>query len=353
MPDNYLVEIFTRDYKFVSCRAVEKQKYEFDYMALGTNELSANGYLEAYKRNYIQIKSGTGCIQGIITGVEYKKLETRIQYRPLLSILDTEVYRERSELLRTSAEKFIGEMLESNFATNEDTLQNIPGLRIEYGSETLEAALNLTDNIHNIYELALRAFRKYGIVISMELSVMGKSLVCRIGKPELPEKTIEAELKNILDADISLKETDDVVNKVIVVGEYSEENVAYGQIKERTFYLDTSTGLPSSTPEKRCEPVVFQYKVITIDEETFEDDAYEAAAEILYQEEYDNAIKIKVRDSDPLYSSEKFRIGQPCTVLKNGVAYRTVFTRWTWNQTVTLLLGIKRTEYTKKMRRLK
>lgn len=353
MPDNFVIEIFSTDYEFVSHKTAERQKYEYDYMSLGTNELSVPGYLEAYKRNYIQIRAGEHCIQGVITEVEYKKLETRIRYRPLLSILDTDGYRERSELSKTSAERFLGELIEDNFVTNADKLQNIPGLRVEYESETLEAALNLTDNIHNIYDLALRAFRKYGIVCSMELNVMKKSLVCRIGVPELPTRTIEGELKNILDVEVSLKEYDDAVNKVIVIGEYSEDSEHYGETEERIFYLDDSTGETSTAPVKRCEPVVFQYKVIQIDEETFEDDAREAAVDAMYREKYDNAIKVKVMQQDPLYRPWSYQIGQPCTVRKNGVAYQTVFTGWTWNQTVTLLFGVRRKEYTKNLRRAK
>ena len=39
MQDNYLVEIFRKDYSFLSKALVKAQKYEFDYMALGNNTL--------------------------------------------------------------------------------------------------------------------------------------------------------------------------------------------------------------------------------------------------------------------------------------------------------------------------
>lgn len=353
MQDNFLVEIFSSDFRFISRKAVEDQKYEFDYMSLDTNTLTVPGHLEAYRKNYIQIRTDIKIIQGIITAVEYQKLETKIQYKDLLSILDVDVYKNRTELESMAAEKFLGEMIEDNFISNEDALQNITGLRMVYTSETINATLNITDNIHNIYELALRAFRKYGIVISMELNIMAKSLTCTIGTRELYSKTIEADLKNILDVDVTIKENDEAVNKVIVIGEYDENSELYGQTRIRTFYLDATTGEASSTPMKRVLPVVFEYKTLTINEETFEDDAHQTAADIIYQEEYDNSIKVTLGKDDPLHRVGDYAIGQPCTVIKDGVQYKTIYTGWRWDKTVTLMFGVMRKEYTKNIRRVK
>ena len=98
MQDNYLVEIFRKDYSFLSKALVKAQKYEFDYMALGNNTLVIPGFMEVYKRDYIQMTSDSGKIQGIVTSVEYKAAETSVKYKPLLSLLDVDVYKERKEL---------------------------------------------------------------------------------------------------------------------------------------------------------------------------------------------------------------------------------------------------------------
>ena len=103
MRDDFRVEIFQSDFRFLSKGVVEPQKYEFDYMALDNNELKVPGQIEAYKRNYIQIRSSYGIFQGIITSVEHQKTETMIKYKSLLSLLDIEVYKDRTALANTSA----------------------------------------------------------------------------------------------------------------------------------------------------------------------------------------------------------------------------------------------------------
>lgn len=351
MQGSFLVEIFKRDFSFLSKAVIEEQKIEFDYMSIENNELKVPGYLEAYKKSFVQITTEEARIQGVIDSVEYTAKETKIKYKVLLSIIDVEVYKDRTALSDLSAEQFLGEMIEETFVNNPDELQNILGLAVEYLSETTGAALNLTENIHNIYELSLKVFRKYGIVVEMEFDATQKSLVCRIGKRELETKTIEAELKNVLEASVVLKDDDESVNKVVIIGEYNEDDPLFGQTLARTFYLDKATGETTQTPTERVEPVVFRYKVLTIDAETFEEDAYEEAYDLTYKEECDNSIKIKVGKADPLYQISGFEIGQPCVVIKKGVRYATIFTGWTRDKVITLLFGLARVEYTKKIRR--
>ena len=352
MQDNYLVEIFRKDYSFLSKALVKAQKYEFDYMALGNNTLVIPGFMEVYKRDYIQMTSDSGKIQGIVTSVEYKAAETSVKYKPLLSLLDVDVYKERKELQGMTAEQFLGVMVQENFIDNSDPFQNIPGFSVHYSSETPGATLNLTDNIHNIYDLALKAFRKYGIVIDAELDVMGRELRCTIGKREHQGKTIEGDLKNVLEVSISLKDDEESVNKAVIVGEYGEDDPLFGQTLVRTYYLDKVTGLTTQTPEQRVEPVVFRYKTITIDAETFEEDAYEEAYDLIYQEKYDNSIKVKIGRKDSLYKRRDFHIGQKCTIIKNGERFESVFTGYKSDLSeTTLLFGIVRLEYKKNMRR--
>ena len=102
---------------------------------------------------------------------------------------------------------------------------------------------------------------------------------------------------------------------------------------------------------ERVTPVIFRYKTITIAEDTFEEDAFEAAYDLIYQEEYDNSIKVQLLSDDPLHKLQDFNIGKPCTIIWKGKKYRTVYTGWNINKTVTLLFGMVRTEYTKRMKR--
>ena len=351
MQGSFLVEIFDRNFVFLSKMMVKKQKYEYDYMALNNNSLVIPGILKVYRNNYIRIVSDDGEFQGIITAVENKMKETIIQYKALLSILDVDVYKDRTALKGMTVESFIVEMIEENFVTNEDALQNIPGFIIEKTSETSNGALNLKDDIHNIYDLIISAFRKYEIVADMKLDFMKKCIRCTIGKRSFKQKTIEGDLKNVLELNITKKDDSESVNKAVIIGSYSEESELFGQTVARTFYLDKQTGEITQTPLLRVVPVVFRYKIIEIKEETFEEDAYQEAYDLIYQEKYDNEIKVKLTKNDSLHKVHDFGIGQTCIVIKNGMLYETVFTGYIMDEVVTLIFGMIRVEYTKNLRR--
>lgn len=351
MQGNFLVEFFDRKFVFLSKTMVKKQKYEYDYMSLDNNSLVIPGAFKVYKNNYIRIMSDDGEFQGIITAVENKTKETKIQYKALLSILDVDVYKDRTALKGMTVESFIGEMIEENFVTNEDELQNIPGFIIEKTSETSNGALNLKDDIHNIYDLIISAFRKYEIVVDMKLDLMNKCLKCTIGKRSFGQKTIEGDLKNVLEVNITKKDDSKSVNKAVIIGFYSEESELFGQTVVRNFYLDKKTGEITKTPSLRATPVVFRHKIIEVKEETFEEDAYQEAYDIIYQEKYDNEIKVKFTKSDSLHKVDDFGIGQTCIVIKNGILYETVFTGYVMDEVITLIFGMIRVEYTKNLRR--
>lgn len=351
MQGSFLIEIFQRDFTFLNKTMLKAQKYEFDYISLENNTLTIPGYFEANKNNYIRIISKENEFQGVITSVEYKAKETKIQYKTLLSLLDVDVYMNRKRLSEMTVEKFLGLMIEENFQNNEDELQNIPGIQIEITSQTENGALNLKDNIHNIYDTFISAFSKYEIVIDMKLNIMEKSLLCTIGVQSYDSRTIECDLKNILETNIVLKDDSESVNKVIIVGEYNQDSELYGQTIERIYYKDKLTGATTLTPSERVTPVVFKVKVLEIDEETFEDDAYQEAYDLIYHEKHDNYIKVKLSKTDPLHDIKDFSIGQTCTIIKKGQKYITVYTGYVLDTTVTLMFGIIRTEYTKNRRK--
>lgn len=352
MLDDFLVEVFDRDFRFIGRALVPGKKYEMDYMSVGNSELTIPGLFNVDKQNYIQIRTPYGILQGIITVVEHGATETKLKYTPLLSILDVDVYKDRKVLALMTLEDFLASMIAENFVENPDDFQNIPGFQIECCSSTENAAMNLKDNIHNIYDLALKAFRKYSIVITITLDVMRKSIICRIGRQTCGSRTIEGNLRNVLDVNIIIKNDDESVNKVVIVGEYDEESPNHGKTVIKTYYRDKMTGLTTQTPEERVVPVVFRYKIIQIDEETFEEDAFGEAYDLIYQEEFDNAIKVKVGKNDALYKIDKFQIGQPCVILKDGKRYPSIFTGYIAEiSSVTLLFGMVRVEYTKRIRR--
>lgn len=348
MQDNWLIEIFDRNYVFLDKAIIPAQKFEFDYMSNVNNKIKVSKRIVAERNAYIRFFIDRQEVQGVITSVKYVDLETEIEYKSLLNLFDVDIYKNRNDLSNMSIEGFVGAMISECYINNADQFQNIPGLYVKEVSRTENGKLNLKDNIHNISDVIISAFKKYEIVVDLHFDVMKKNMGCIIGKREYEKKTIECDLKNILESSILIKDNRDAVNKVLVVGEYPEESSLYGKVLQRVFFQDKNTGEITEKPSARILPVVFRCKVIKINPETFEEDAYQEAYNLIYQKKYDNSIKVKVKKNDNLYRADGFQIGQNCSVIKDKTIYETVYTGCTVDKNIiTFLFGTVRTEFTK------
>ena len=214
MPKQYRVEIFARDFTFRGWSQVENPKIVYDYLTLETTEINLPKHLECQRGDYLCIEG----YEGIIKSIEYDKNRTKLTVKPLLSLLDIQVYYDRNAIYTQPLETFIAALVQKELIDTDDEIQRVEGLRIETRTNQIEGRLNLKDNIHKLFDdIILKALTKYGITVKMSLDIPKKEIKCSIGLTKAAQKTIEADLPVVLERSITLRDDYGAANKFVAV----------------------------------------------------------------------------------------------------------------------------------------
>ncbi len=343
----YNIEIFNSQFEYVSHTAISPCTYHYDYMAMEPSVLELP-VVECGRGDYISITDGSaGKYWGFINAVEQLTDSIQISVYPLVAKLNVTAYMERAEIYDTSVENFIATLIRNTYLNNPDAEQNINGLAVNVLSST-NGSLNLKDNIHNIYDLAIRALKKYQIFISFDVQISNKKVICNIRKASGAIPTIEADLENVMDPSFNFKDTFDMVNKVFIYGTYPEDSPYYGTTLSTVYYMQQN-GMITKRPATRITPVVWDTKDLEIKED-FEQEAYDLAYDCLYREELDNYIFFYVARDDSLVRLPNYEIGQCVNIIKDGTIHASIFTGYEIGpERIKLLFGAVRTEYTKQL----
>lgn len=343
------VEIFSRDYTLRDRGMIGFPKMEYDYLSIDDISITIAKILQAKEQDFILITGKTEKMQGIISEVNYKNQTTVLEIRPLLDILDIEIWHDMSTSKSKSPEQIIADMITDTYIHSGDEAQNIKGLVVKLQSKTEDAVLDRIENKVNIYDICIEVLKLYSIAVEFEINIMKKQVICRVGKATSEIKTVECDLYNVIDSEVVFKQKKKAYNKIIIIGEYKEDSEQYGQIERRIYYLDKE-GNVTQEPTERLLPVLWKIETMDVDAE-FEEKAYAKAVSQLTNEQYNNYIRIQVRNDDPIVKKEKFSIGQQGRIVKNGIEYISIYTGYKIDKTTTLYFGLIRTEYTKSVRK--
>lgn len=356
----YNVEIFDRSFTLRSHTNVNDIDFTEDYLSPEDNELIIPT-LTARVGDYIRITSEDIEYFGIISGVTSEEnglLE--IKYKPFLSLFDTDcLFNTDLQGGSTSLEQMLANLITSMFITNTDTSMNVPGLSVVATSTTSDWGYNLksdTENMHhciiNMLEvLIIRAMEQYRVRIKVVPDIQNKTITLRIGRNTAAARTVEAELPNIVNKHIVIKETNNDVNKLVV---YNTE----GYSSTRTYYLHPS-GSYDMTNTNRIMPVVQEIRGTAPERNgdtitrTFAKMADSEAADVFGSIEYNNLIELEMLNDDSLVRPEDMEIGQVVNVLSEGTSYNSILTGRKVGQTTTLIFGTVRLDLTKRLRRQK
>lgn len=334
----YNIEIFTPDFKYRDSTQVEDFEYSFDYMDIEKSKFKIPAYVKLQKGDYFRVQDVDFC--GIVTDIKERKDEKTISYKPFLKYLDV-------DLLVTfdsskSVEDFLKSILDAEYVNNTDTYENIAGLTVE--AKTTTAAVygyDFNDGIHNLYDIFLYAFEVYGVVADFKVNPAEKSITCSIGKAAQELFTVEADLDNIFDRKIIIKEAKDTVNKIYI---YNEEDLT-----QLATYYKGQDDMVSTSPDTRITPVIVKSEMIKIGtDETFEAAALAKAMSDLKSTKFENLIEIECQEDDLLIRPHTRYIGQEAAIIKNATSYSTVLTGYRYKSgKVTLIFGTIRLELTK------
>lgn len=335
----YKIEIFERDYTFRSFAPIEQPEIEFDYLTIQKTQVTCKS-ITASKGDFAHITDSTGAVvyQGIVDDTDTKKNAVTLQLQPLLSLFDTDIYFDRTQ--SAHVENFLKSAIIANFSESGDTEQNINGLTVETTSDT-RGALNLKDNIHNLYEIMVSALTKHGIVVNAELRPQRKQLAVTIGK-QTATATIEADLPAIVEKSIIIGDSYGQLNKLTLVNEDNEAEQA-------TYYLQQS-GSVSTSNTNRITPVFFGFDFVSVGtDETFSDAAYAKAYDKLAAQKYDNLIEVTAETGSGILPPS-LALGTEITVRSGGDVYQTILTGYSRTERLTTLtMGCVRADLTKRL----
>lgn len=339
----YNLEFFNKDFAYVGSQQVGDFSAEYDYLSPTNNKINLLRSTDVEINNLMLITSMYTNEQypGIVTDVKLTKNIKQVEFKPLISIFDVDV-----ELgTVTSIEQWLKAKIDETFVSNSDTDQNYSMIVTTYS--TTSGTLDTDEPIVNLYEYIIYALKKYSIAIEMSLDMANQRIVVSIGKVTEVVKTIEADLPNILDTNISIRDQgSNALNKITIIN-VSEE----GQGERVTYYRDRAGNI-TTDPETRILPVVFRIITVETTSEEFEAKALEEATSQLAYEEYNNLIELKVKEDDELINPGSIKIGQQVQIIANGKAYNSVFTGLRVNNGTELLtFGSIRLELTKILKR--
>ena len=339
----YTVEIFESDFTYRSSMQTSDLSIELDYLDVSKNKIKIKT-IKAYEGDYIRISTADIELDGIVTGVSDDGEYAKISFKSFMDIFDIEIFADVTDLESVTMESFIASLIDENYISNADSLQNIYGLETKVLTGTLNTSLTVDSDIINFYkDIVYSAFLQYNIVVDFSIETRKKKVVCTIKKNIQENLTIEADLPNIIKKNIDLSVSKESYNKLIVINEDDDT-------EQEIYYLHSDNTIDLVNND-RVTPVNFttDYAVATTSK-TFTEVAYDKAVSLLKQNEYNNLIELEMSNNDTLIKPMSLEVGRNTTVISDGVSYQTILTGVKVEKTTTLIFGAIRRELTKRIK---
>ncbi len=280
---------------------------KIDYLTLAPSIITVPKIVNVGFEDYIYSDS----IQGVVNSVDYIDGKTTISYLPMLSLLNVDTFYDRG-LLGGSLIVFFREMIDSTLRSNTDESQNIPGLEIQTYStvaDVTNATLNIVDNVNNIYELGVKAFNKYRLVIDVELQPEDERIVVSL-KINQNTRYIQARPPFVIDSEVFIQPNNQGINKLVGVWREHEsqtytvkKNDSQAVSRPTTEYFDGET------------------------EAEFQQNVKNRSYDLFAYDETSNYISVVINSDSNLYSG--FSIGDLTTIHHENVEYTALLTQIT------------------------
>lgn len=350
----YNVEFFSADFSNVSHTNVSLASYEEDYISLTDNEITVID-CDVEVGYYIRIKKGDAEFFGIVKTVSMPdKRKKIVSYSSFLSLFDTNVLFDTDlQGSSTTLENALKNLITGLFAGS-DSAMNITGLTIQTTSNTTGWGFNLksdTEGKHhciiNLYNVLItRALEKYSVVIKAAPDVQNKTVTMTIGTVGGNAVNIDADLPNIVEKSIIIRQTNLDVNKLVVfnTADYSTKRI----------YYKHPDGSYNTTDTDRMTPVVQEIHAVSPDEtggKTFAQLADSDAAQFFGNANYSNLIELIMPNNDSLIKPHEMQIGQIVSVISAGKSYTSILTGKAISDRTKLTFGLVRIDLTKIIKR--
>lgn len=342
----FSIEIYDRNLNFKGFSEVITQSVKFDYLELEKSEVKVIKSSCSYKKGdfirLMKVGSVSSIMDGCITAVTEEKYYTTYEFKHLLSLLDVDVSFNREDLKTKTLERFIADIIENNYKNNDDDLQNIPVDVNIKSAGILNSALNLKDNIHNLYEIIIKSFEKYNIVIQSYIDISSRKIVFEIDEINSSKLNLEMNLPNILDSYFMLKDNQDSINKITLVNKDNEtQRIIY-------YLLEDDSITEDKDHIKRIKPVKFTYEYIQSSED-FSEKAHQKAVDRLKKAKYNNLIEIVTLANNRVIDVSNLKIGQIFNIITDTQTIESILTGYETisENKIKLIFGKLRIDLTK------
>jgi len=351
----YNIEIFDSDFGFVCADTVPTLPYKFDYLHPEQNTITIVTDAAILQGDYIHITRNDEEYFGIVSGTNTGDAHgtVNIDYKPFLSVFDTEILFDTDLQGQGTLEAQLATIITAHWINNSDSYQNITGLTVTTSSATSNWGFNLKSDTEGQHHLIcnflntfiIRAMEKYSVAIKVVPDFSTSTINLVIGTIQEAVVYIEADLPSVIKKNVSVKDSDFDVNKLVVwsTADYTTK---------ATYYRHTDDTY-STTNTDRITPVVLSTKAVTPDDtNTFAKLAASQASETFGSIEYNNLIELTVLPDDTLVNPLDMEIGQKVIVLSDGTEYNSVYTGFQLDGGLfTVIFGTVRLDLTKILQR--
>ena len=351
--------------EYASATVVSKsQNIELDYLAYDAFSIETQ-LIDVKKGYFVHITQDNEFIaDGIVSDVRPDKKTQQISIRPIQALFDAEVFYEPI----SSSIQWLADTITSYFISNTDTSQNRP-IDLTY-TLTPNESLSLIENFQdvgdtvNLLSVIETALKTYSVVVDMYLDMATLRIKVNIHQ-QTETKTLEADLENVLESDVTLGDSYGSINKAVIRKYDYVETTSGGQTtKERRilgdfiFYRLSDDSIVKSTDTYDTSLRIFPvfWDLVLIEKKSDQtnakwlEEATDQAKEVLTPETYDQEIVLKYHNDDKLVRPMDIKIGTIITVYLKGETYTSILAaKRIEGNTVTLTLGAVRTELTKKL----
>jgi hypothetical protein len=348
----YNVEVFDRQtFNCIFHDSIERAEYRIDYLNPVDNTAAVRKTEVIQEGQLIRINGEDYDFFGVITSVgNDQEGLTTIYYRHFLYALSQPILFNCEYQKTTSLEATIAHYVNDVFVSNNDTMQNIVGLQVRFQTNTTFTFSLKPDTeggrycVVDLYDAIIApALSKYGVAIAVEADPQEKTIELVIRKVA-DAVTIEADLPNVFDCRVTVAETSNDVNKLLIYNDadFSETKIYYLH-QDRTY--DTNN-------VDRILPVARKIDIVSVASgQTFAQAAADAAEETFGDIDISNLIEVDMANTDKLIKPMSREIGERTTIIKGGKAYKSVLTGMTVGSYTTLIYGAMRLDITDLIRK--
>lgn len=327
-----------------ACYTDDAQTIALDYLVFDQFSIQTQ-IIDVQKGYFVHITRDNALVaDGIVASVQPNKETQEISIRPLQALFDVEVYYNAV----SDAITWLATNIDDALVNNTDASQNRP-VNVTYtpGGQNFPLTGYNFNATTNILSVIATAFKTWNVVTECSINMSTKKIDVNIYQQNAT-KTIECDLDNIFNLDVSLGDSYGSANKYTV----KKTGVISGTT-EITYYLHPD-GSIDTTNSDRITPVFWKLDTLEADANTVDNDWINETAtmakEAMAPTANDNEVIFSVGEDDQIVKPLNVALGTKTTIILHGNSYSSIYTGYSRNGSiVTMTFGGLRRELTKQL----